>query len=382
MTLALCAPALAQGTLPEAPSAERQPPPAATQPQPAQPAPEATKPAEPAQFKSLAPSRNRAAATAPANTPAEANATPESDTKQQPSTPTGTPQQTPEGTVTQTDEGDYTVRTGVDEVNVIFTVTDRRGKFVKNLTKEQIRVLDDKKPPRSISDFRTQTDLPLRVGLLVDASTSIRERFKFEQEAAIEFLAQIIRPKVDKAFIMGFDVVPEVTADFTNRTDQLAEGVRALRPGGGTAMYDALYLAAREKLGKLKEREPVRKAVILLSDGEDNQSRVTREEAIEMAQRAEIIVYCISTNLTNTSSRGDKVLERIAEATGGRVFFPFKIEQVADAFTDIQDELRSQYSVAYKPADFNRDGRFRTIEIASVNSKYKIRARKGYYAPR
>jgi VWFA-related protein len=274
-----------------------------------------------------------------------------------------------------------TFRKRVDEVNVIFTVTDKHGHFIKDLKKDDIRVLDDHKPPSSVVAFRSETDLPLRVGLLIDASNSIRERFRFEQEAAMYFLSQMIRPKSDEAFVLGFDTTAEVTQDFTDNTEQLAHGVRMLRPGGGTAMYDAVYYACRDKLMKARVTGPVRRAIILVSDGEDNQSRVTLGETVEMAQRAEVILYAISTNVSNIKMRGDKMLERMAEATGGRAFFPFKIEDVSNAFAEIQDELRSQYAVAYKPADFRADGRYRTIEIGADNKKYHVRARKGYYAP-
>src|SRR6058998_628796 len=232
-----------------------------------------------------------------------------------------------------------TIRVPVNEVNVIFTVTDKHGRYVKNLKKSDFNVVDDNKPAEQIRSFRTETDLPLQVGLLIDASNSVRDRFKFEQESAIEFLNQTIRRKYDKAFVIGFDVTPEVTQDFTDSTDALSRGVRALRPGGGTAMFDALYFACRDKLRKAPQAGPVRRAVILLSDGDDNQSHVTREEAIEMAQRAEVIVYTISTNVSGMKKGGDKVLERIAAATGGRAFFPFQIRDVADDFAVIQDEL-------------------------------------------
>ncbi len=270
----------------------------------------------------------------------------------------------------------------VNEVNVIFTVVDKRGRFVKDLKRDDFKFLDNNRPPDQIRGFSSQTDLPLRVGLLVDASNSIRDRFKFEQEAAIEFLNTIIRPKSDLAFVLGFDSTAEVTQDFTPDTEKLSQGVRALRPGGGTAMYDAIYYACRDKLLKDNtSRYATRRALIVISDGEDNQSRVTREEAVEMAQRAEVIVYAISTNISGTRLRGDKVLERFADATGGRVFFPFKLQDVSDAFSEIQSELRSQYAVAYKPADFKADGQFRTIAIEADKRGLKVRARKGYYAP-
>ncbi len=277
-----------------------------------------------------------------------------------------------------------TIRRRVEEVNVIFTVTDKHGRFVKNLNKDDFKVLDNNQPPKSIVNFRSETDLPLRVGLLVDASNSVRDRFKFEQESAIEFLNEIIRPRYDKAFVIGFDTTAEVTQDFTDDTGRLSHGVRMLRPGGGTALYDALYWACRDKLMKegARETRAARRAIIILSDGEDNQSRVTREESIEMAQRAEVIVYTISTNVSGVISKGDKVLERISEATGGRAFFPFKSQDVANSFAVIQDELRSQYALAYKPAELKLDGRYHSIEIVAQNRKnLRVRARKGYYAP-
>ncbi len=280
------------------------------------------------------------------------------------------------------DDAATTITKTVNEVNVVFTVTDKHGRYVKNLARADFSVLDDSKPAEQIRSFHNETDLPLQVGLLVDASNSVRDRFKFEQESAIEFLNQTVRPKYDKAFVVGFDVTPEVTQDFTDSTEALSRGVRALRPGGGTAMYDALYFAARDKLLKEQRNGPVRRAIILLSDGDDNMSHVTREEAIDMAQRAEVIVYTISTNVTGGKHAGDKVLERIADATGGRSFFPFQITDVANAFVEIQDELRSQYALSYKPADLRTDGRYHTIEILAQNHKgLRVRSRRGYYAP-
>jgi len=276
-----------------------------------------------------------------------------------------------------------TIRVPVNEVSVIFTVTDKHNHFVKNLTRNDFKVLDDKKPQPALTFFRSETELPLRVGLVIDASNSVRDRFKFEQEAAIEFLNQILRPRFDSAFVVGFDTVPEVTQDFTDNTERLSHGVHMLRPGGGTALYDAVYFSCRDKLAKAApETLAVRRAIILLSDGEDNQSHVTREEAIEMAQRAEVIVYPISTNVSGVKMHGDRVLERIADATGGRAFFPFRAEQVANAFTEIQDELRSQYALAYRPVSFQRDGRYHLIEILAQNRKdLHVRSRRGYFAP-
>jgi VWFA-related protein len=276
-----------------------------------------------------------------------------------------------------------TIRREVSEVNLVFTVIDKHGKFVRDLTSKDVRILDDQAPPESILGFRAETQLPLRVGMIIDVSGSIRNRFRFEQEAAIRFLEHIVRPQSDKAFVLGFDTTAEVTQDFTNDLTKLSDGVRMLRPGGGTALYDAVYYACRDKLMKADDPSAnVRRTLIVIGDGEDNQSRVTREEAIAMAHRANVIISAVSTNDSNMKLRGDKVLERFAEATGGRAFFPYRISEVEDAFTSIEQELRSQYVVAYKPAHFEADGRFRKIEVSVVGGKdYRVRARQGYYAP-
>ena len=271
------------------------------------------------------------AQSAPAPTaPERAASAPSTDAPKADATKTDPPKQDPPPS---NDDTAATIRKTVNEVNVVFTVTDKHGHYVRDLKKDDFRVMDDNRPAAEISSFHTESDLPLQVGLLVDASNSVRDRFKFEQESAIEFLNQTIRPKYDKAFVVGFDVTPEITQDFTDNTEDLSHGVRMLRPGGGTAMYDALYFACRDKLMKSGQAGPVRRAIILLSDGDDNQSHVTREEAIEMAERAEVIVYTISTNVTGTTQRGDKVLVRIADATGGRAFFPFQVTDVANAFS-------------------------------------------------
>ncbi len=315
------------------------------------------------------------------STPLSAKSTPKAQTPagQAPAQP-GSPAKS-DPAKSDADESVATIVHVVNEVRVVFTVTDRHGRYIKDLKRDDFRVIDDQKPAE-LRSFRSETDLPLQVGLLVDASNSVRDRFKFEQEAAIEFLNAIVRPRYDKAFVVGFDATPEVTQDFTDNTEGLSAGVRMLRAGGGTAMYDALYFACRDKLLKQEQVGPVRRAIILLSDGEDNLSHVTREEAIDMAARAEVIVYTISTNISGMKGKGDKVLERIADATGGRAFFPFQMRDVSDAFLSIQEELRSQYAVAYKPADFAADGRYRTIAILAQDKGMKVRTRKGYYAPK
>jgi Ca-activated chloride channel homolog len=281
-------------------------------------------------------------------------------------------------TPAQTDESVFTLRKTVREVYLVFTVTDQHGHYIKSLKKNDFKILDDGKPPEILS-FSRETDLPLQVGLLIDASQSVTSRFKFEQDAAIEFLKQTIRPKYDQALVIGFDLTPKVTQDFTDDTEKLSVAIRTMRPGTLTAMYDVLYYACRDKL--LKRTGPVRHAIILLSDGNDNSSAVTREKAIEMAQRAEVSLYTISTNPTasGAKTKGNKALEYLAEATGGRSYAPSAITELKDAFAAIQEDLRSQYVVSYKPAAFTPDGHYRTIEVQAHTQKgLRIRSRKGY----
>jgi VWFA-related protein len=181
---------------------------------------------------------------------------------------------------------------------------------------------------------------------------------------------------------MGFDVTPTVTQDWTNNIDALETGVNRLRPGGGTALFDAVYTACRDKLLSERGPEPVRKAIVLLSDGDDNQSRVYPDEAIKECQRAETIIYAISTNWTPSRGKGDEVLARMATETGGQVFFPPSVEEMSNSFHGIEEELRSQYALYYTPADFKADGAFRPIYLFCNDRRYQARARKGYFAPR
>ena len=274
-----------------------------------------------------------------------------------------------------------TLHARVNEVNVLFIATDKHGKFVRDLNQNDFSILDDHKPPQAILNFRKETDLPLHLGLLVDVSGSVGSRFDFEQEAATTFMQHTLRAHYDKAFVMGFNSHSQVAQDFTDNVTLLSAGVRKLHDGGGTALYDAVYRACKEKFLKDRPERPVRKAIIIVSDGEDNQSEFSKAQAIEMAQRAEVIIYAISTDDSGLVMRGDKVLEQLAEATGGRAFFPFKMKDITHSYAAIEDELRSQYVVSYKPADFDADGRYRSIEISSLKKDLQVRARKGYFAP-
>jgi Ca-activated chloride channel homolog len=274
-----------------------------------------------------------------------------------------------------------TIHKRVDEVNVLFIATDKHGKFVRDLGQSDFSILDDHKPPQSIVNFRRETDLPLHLGLLIDVSGSVQSRFGFEQDAAITFLQKTVRAGFDKAFVVGFNKQSQMAQDSTDNVQLLSAGVHRLHDGGGTALYDAIYRASKEKFLKDRPDHPVRKAIVVVSDGEDNQSEVSRTQAIEMAQRAEVIIYAISTDDSGLILRGDKVLEQLAAATGGRAFFPFKMKDITRSFASIEDELRSQYVVSYRPADFDADGRFRSIEISALKKDLQVRARKGYYAP-
>jgi Ca-activated chloride channel homolog len=276
-----------------------------------------------------------------------------------------------------------TITIQANEVNLIFTVTDKHGHYIPNLKQSDFALLDDGKSPARVTSFRQQINLPLRVGLVIDASTSIRTRFEFEQQSATEFLLQIVKPASDRAFVMDFAEVPHVIQDWTNNLDALETGINKLKPAGGTALFDSVYVACRSKLlDTARGQEPVRKAMVLISDGEDNQSRVHEDEAIKECQRAETIVYAISTNWTPSRGKGDKVLTDMAEATGGQVFFPPSVEEMSNSFHDIEQELRSQYALTYVPADFRADGAFRPIYLYSNDRRYQVRARKGYFAPK
>jgi VWFA-related protein len=267
------------------------------------------------------------------------------------------------------------------EVSLTFSVTDSKGRFITNLQQQNFGLLDDQRPPERVVHFRQLSNLPLRVGLMIDTSNSIRSRFDFEQQAAVDFLLQILRP-MDRAFVEGFDVQTDISQDFTNRIDLLDTGIHKLRPGGGTSLFDSLYKTCRDQMLTLKEDQPVRRALVLVSDGDDDYSRAHESDAIKMCQRAETIVYTISTNVGPSKDKGDDVLKEIADATGGRSFFPTRMEDMATGFANIEQELRSQYSLEYVPADFKQDGSFRTIYLVSLDQRYQVHARKGYFAPR
>jgi len=275
-----------------------------------------------------------------------------------------------------------TIVVDVTRVSMLFTVTDRKGRFVTDLTKDDFEVIEAKKP-QTVQDFTAESDLPLRLGILVDTSNSIRDRFRFEQEAASEFIKSVVRSNQDRAMVVRFDTSAELASDLTSDTDSLERVIRDLRPGGGTALYDALFYACRDKLSQDQPKHKFRRAVVILSDGDDNQSHYTRDQALEMAQKADVVVYAISTNISRIETDGDKVLKYFAEETGGRAFFPFKVEDLEQSFENIANELRHQYNIAYRPEPLKTDGLFHTVDLRVRGRKeLQVHVRKGYYAPR
>jgi VWFA-related protein len=322
-------------------------------------------------------------------TPQPSTSTPQSPATQPTATQTPTtttPSQTPGQAAPPAanaplDQPVDTIKVQVNEVNLIFTVTDKHGKFITGLKRENFGLLDDGRPPSAVLRFTQQTNLPLRVGIMLDTSSSIRQRFQFEQDSAIEFLLQILHLN-DRAFVEGFDIETDVAQDFTNNVDLLNQGIRKLRPGGGTALFDALYKTCKDQMLPLQETGAVRRALILVSDGDDNYSRVQESDAIKMCQRADTIVYTISTNISPSKDKGDDVLKAISDATGGQAFYPTKLEDVAIGFRNIEEELRSQYHLVYRPAGLRMDGSFRTIYLHANDPRFKVRAQKGYFSPR
>ena len=270
----------------------------------------------------------------------------------------------------------------VTRVNLLFTVTDRKGRFVTDLTKNDFEIVENRRP-QVIQEFSAETNLPLRLGVLIDTSNSIRERFRFEQEAAGEFIRTVMRSRQDKAMIVSFDTSTELVSDLVSDTEKLETVLRGLRPGGGTSLYDAIYFACRDKLSVDQPKSKFRRAIVILSDGDDNQSRYTRDQALEEAQKADVVIYSISTNVSRTDTDGDKVLKYFSDKTGGRAYFPFKVEDLAQSFENINNELTHQYIILYRPEPLITDGLFHPMELRVKGRKDLIvRVRPGYYAPK
>lgn len=306
-----------------------------------------------------------------------AQATAKPDPK--PATPPATPAVTRSGSG---DQSPYTIKENVNEVYLVFSVTDKHGQFISDLKQSDFALLDDHRAPAQVYSFTQQTNLPLQVGILIDTSTSIRQRFQYEQQAAKAFLLGVIRPQTDKAFIEGFSEAPDYRQGWTNNLDLLETGIDSLQPGGGTALYDSVYSACRDKLLTSRGQEPVRKVIVLISDGDDDVSHAYLDDAIKECQRADTNIFAISTDASPSRDAGDDVLKKMAIATGGKAFFPDSIEDMPISFDQIQKELRSQYALVYKPADFKANGQFRPIYLFCLDRRYKVRVREGYFAPK
>jgi Ca-activated chloride channel homolog len=293
-----------------------------------------------------------------------------------------------------------TIVRNVNLVEVLFSVVTKREKLVTDLNKENFKVFDDGQQ-QEITDFSQPTDLPLRIGMVLDTSNSIRERLKFEQDAAIDFLFNAIRRNKDQAFLMTFDDGPQIIKEFTGDTGELRDTILKQRAGGGTSLYDAVYAASNHLLNSSPlpsgPNPDVRRVLVVISDGDDNSSNRSRGESVDMAQRAGVIIYSISTstdwisaedekdpakriNRKYEKGEGDQVLEQLALETGGRVFFPYKVDDLGQSFLDIGDELRHQYALAYSPAGRSPDGKYHTIRVQVDRKDLIVRARKGYYS--
>jgi Ca-activated chloride channel homolog len=276
---------------------------------------------------------------------------------------------------------DQTYRVSVDLVNVLCSVFDKNtNAFVTTLTRDDFSVYEDNQK-QEIKNFARETNMPLTIAMLIDTSQSVAPKLKFEQEAATTFFQSTMREK-DRAMLVEFDTGVTLLQDFTSDPNRLAREIKKLKAAGGTALFDAIYMSCDEKL----IRETGRKAIIILSDGADESSKVTLHQATEMALRAETTIFAVSVSKggffgVETSREGDNNLKNLAQETGGRVFFPFKVEELEDAFHQINQELRSQYSIGYISTNSARNGSYRKIEMRTSDRNVKLNYRKGYYAP-
>ncbi len=277
-------------------------------------------------------------------------------------------------------EVEGTLKVSVDLVNVVFAVSESNNRFVSNLNKEDFLVEEDGKP-QTISYFAREVTLPLTLGLLIDTSPSVEPILETEQSTAMEFLRAVLR-KQDLALVMNFDRSVTLLQDFTSDLRRLEKAIRSVSIGGGTSVHDAIYLASDEKL----KGESGRKAIILISDGGDTTSKLKMKEALEAAQRGDIIIFAISTPVVGPMMMGGGdagILKKYSESTGGRAFFPSKAQDFKKCFDAIEEELRSQYVISYTSTNAAKDGSFRSIKISVPSQKgLKVRAKKGYYAPK
>jgi len=275
----------------------------------------------------------------------------------------------------------WTIRTTVDETALFFAVS-HRGHMVNDLALSDIRIRDDNKAPQRILEFLPQSKLPLRLGLIIDTSGSVQTRFSFEKHAAAKFLEKVLNGSSDLAFVAGFNSETSITQDFTAAPADLGNGIEQLKNGGGTALFDAVSLACL-KLADYPERERVAKVLVILSDGEDNSSHRSLKQTIEDAETSGVTIYTVSTKEdSSTMTDADKILDVLAERSGGEAMFPGDISALDKTLDKLRDLIRSRYLLAYKPAGFAPNGKYRTIHLtAEKNGKrLEVHTRKGYYA--
>jgi Ca-activated chloride channel family protein len=275
-----------------------------------------------------------------------------------------------------------TLKVAVDLVNVQFSVTDRRGRLIPGLRADDFVVEEDGRR-QEVRHFARENELPLTIAMLIDTSPSVQPVFEEEKMTATSFLESILRP-TDLALVIGFDRSVTLVQDFTENTRRLRVAIDDLEIGGGTSLYDAVYLACEEKL----DGEAGRKAIVLISDGQDTTSKVSFTEALIAAHQSDAVIYSISNSRRTFLSRargrsGDlRTLRRLSEETGGATYVVDDRNSFSKIFDQIAQELRTQYSLGYVSTNAARDGKFRQIKITPRNSSYTVKARKGYYAPK
>lgn len=275
---------------------------------------------------------------------------------------------------------------GIKTVNVRLPITVTEGKsnrFVVDLKQSDFEILEDKQA-QNIESFYAQSNLPLDVAILMDTSNSVKPKLKFEKDAAVSFLFTLLNKRQDRALFATFDSQVELHQDLTNRLDLLSKAIDKVKAQGETRMYDAIYSVCEEKMSSIVNR---RRVMIIITDGEDTVSDHTLRDAIDIAQRAETVVYVISTKAAGmfgvergtVDRKEDKDLKKLADDTGGRAFFTAEVLELEKSFTTIERELRSQYLIAYSPINDKFDGKPRQIEVRLPNHKdLRVRARKGY----
>ncbi|MGB8728540.1 MAG: VWA domain-containing protein [Candidatus Sulfotelmatobacter sp.] len=276
--------------------------------------------------------------------------------------------------------GVWTIHKSVDDVALFFSVSSH-GHMVNDLEASNIQIRDDNKAPERVVQFAPQSKLPLRLALLVDTSGSVHDRFSFEKSAATKFVQKVLGNPADLGFIAGFATEPSVTQDFSADPVELGKGIDNLANGGGTALFDAVSFACR-KLGAYPDDERVARVLVILSDGEDNSSHSSLKQSVQIAERMGVTIYTVSTKEgLGDKTDADKVLEVLAERTGGDAMFPGDLHTLGSSLEKLRDLIRSRYFIAYKPADFQPNGSYHTINIiAEKNGKHlQVRARKGYH---